>query len=160
TSSMTQPCSEVDLRLVVDPASATSTATIRPPQQLTSIRRCRSGAREDLYLGQARWGSAVSRRSSRSDRSVTSSRARRPSIRLSMAREFDQLTHYLFRYPAKFHPPVARALLERYSEPGDTVLDPFCGSGTLLVEALVSDRSSVGIDVDPVATLVSRAKVH
>ena len=32
-------------------------------------------------------------------------------------------THYLFRYPAKFHPPVAQALLERYTEPSDCGLD-------------------------------------
>ena len=69
-----------------------------------------------------------------------------------------KLTHYLFRYPAKFHAPVVRTLLERFTEPGETVLDPFCGSGTLMVEALTMGRNSVGIDVDPVAVEVSRAK--
>nr|MDQ4041145.1 site-specific DNA-methyltransferase [Actinomycetota bacterium] len=69
-------------------------------------------------------------------------------------------THYLFRYPAKFHPPVAQALLERYTEPGDCVLDCFCGSGTLLVEATVAGRSAVGSDVDPVAAFVSRVKAR
>jgi hypothetical protein len=39
-------------------------------------------------------------------------------------------------------------------------LDPFCGSGTLLVEALVMGRNAVGIDVDPVAAFVSRVKTH
>ena len=67
-------------------------------------------------------------------------------------------THYLFRYPAKFHPPVARALLERHTQPGDCVLDPFCGSGTLLIEAALSGRSAIGSDVDPVAAFVSRVK--
>ena len=67
-------------------------------------------------------------------------------------------THYLFRYPAKFHPPVARALLERHTQPGDRVLDPFCGSGTLLIEAALSGRSAIGSDVDPVAAFVSRVK--
>jgi hypothetical protein len=43
------------------------------------------------------------------------------------------LSHYLFRFPAKFHPPVARALLERHAPKRGFVLDPFCGSGTLLV---------------------------
>jgi len=69
-----------------------------------------------------------------------------------------RLTHYLFRYPAKFHPPVVRALINRYTEPGDRILDPFCGSGTLLVEASVAGRHSIGSDVDPVATFVSRSK--
>jgi DNA modification methylase len=72
--------------------------------------------------------------------------------------EFDKLTHYLFRYPAKFHPPVVRALLDRYTEPEALVLDPFVGSGTLLVEAVVKGRSGVGVDVDPVAVAVSNAK--
>jgi hypothetical protein len=67
-------------------------------------------------------------------------------------------THYLFRFPAKFHPPVARALVERYTEPGDCVLDPFSGSGTLLIEAALSGRSAIGSDVDPVAAFVSRVK--
>lgn len=70
------------------------------------------------------------------------------------------LTHYLFRYPAKFHPPVARALLEVYTSKTETVLDPFCGSGTLLVEALAVGRNTIGVDVDPVAAFVTRSKVH
>ena len=70
----------------------------------------------------------------------------------------ERLTHYLFRYPAKFHPPVARALIEQFSNPGDLVLDPFCGSGTLLVEALPIGRNMIGVDIDPVATFVSRVK--
>lgn len=67
-------------------------------------------------------------------------------------------THHLFRYPAKFHAPVARALLDRYTKPGERVLDPFCGSGTLLVEAALAGREPIGTDVDPVAAFVSRVK--
>ena len=77
---------------------------------------------------------------------------------LTYESEFDRLTHYVFRYPAKFHPPIARALLTKYTEIGGTVLDPFCGSGTLLVEAAVTGRKSIGIDIDPVAVFVSTAK--
>lgn len=71
-----------------------------------------------------------------------------------------RLTHYLFRFPAKFHPPVVRTLLQRYTEPGDHVLDPFCGSGTLLVEAAVAGRHATGTDVDPLAVFVAEAKAH
>lgn len=71
----------------------------------------------------------------------------------------ERLTHYLFRYPAKFHPPVARSLIETFSRPGDLILDPFCGSGTLLVEALPLRRRIIGLDLDPVAAFVSRAKI-
>jgi hypothetical protein len=72
----------------------------------------------------------------------------------------DRLTHYLFRYPAKFHPPVAATLIENYTKPGDVILDPFCGSATLLVEARVLGRSGVGLDVDPVATFVADVKTR
>lgn len=83
-----------------------------------------------------------------------------PTYRLRVEADFDRLTHYLFRYPAKFHPPVVRALLERYTGKGECVFDPFCGSGTLLVEASVLGRPSIGLDVDPVAVAVTGAKVH
>jgi tRNA G10 N-methylase Trm11 len=66
--------------------------------------------------------------------------------------------HNVFRYPAKFHPPVAAKLVEDFSAPGDTVLDPFCGSGTLLVEAIRSGRNAYGGDVDPLAVFISKAK--
>lgn len=70
----------------------------------------------------------------------------------------NKLNHNVFRYPAKFHPPIARKLIELFSQEADTVLDPFCGSGTLLVEALAMGRSAVGTDVDPLAIFVSHAK--
>lgn len=72
----------------------------------------------------------------------------------------DKLTHYLFRYPAKFHPPVVRQLIEDYSAPGERLFDPFCGSGTLLVEAAVAGRNAVGSDIDPVAVFVSQVKTR
>jgi hypothetical protein len=72
----------------------------------------------------------------------------------------DYLTHRIFRYPAKFHPPVVRELLNRYTREHDLVLDPFVGGGTLLVEARTLGRSSLGVDVDPVAVLVAKAKSH
>jgi 23S rRNA G2445 N2-methylase RlmL len=68
------------------------------------------------------------------------------------------LTHRLFRYPAKFHAPVAATLVERYSDPGQTILDPFCGSGTIMVEASVRGRRSFGSDLDPLAVAVSKVK--
>lgn len=69
-------------------------------------------------------------------------------------------THYLFRYPAKFHPPVVCKLLKEFTLQDQTVLDPFCGSGTLLVESMVAQRSAIGIDVDPLAAFVSRIKTR
>lgn len=70
----------------------------------------------------------------------------------------ERRNHNVFRYPAKFHPPIARKLVELFSAPGDTILDPFCGSGTLLVEGALLGRNCVGTDVDPLAVLVAQAK--
>ena len=81
--------------------------------------------------------------------------------RLDFARvDAPRLTHYLFRFPAKFHPPVAHALIQAYTAPGQTLLDPFCGSGTLLLAAAAEGRHAIGSDVDPVAVFVAQVKAH
>jgi DNA methylase len=81
-----------------------------------------------------------------------------PRLSFARYRSKAKYTHYLFRFPAKFHPPVVRCLIDRYTKRGDTILDPFCGSGTLLVEAVLSKRNALGLDVDPVAAFISRVK--
>ncbi|MEM3661053.1 MAG: DNA methyltransferase [Thermoproteota archaeon] len=45
------------------------------------------------------------------------------------------LTHGLHEYPARMIPQIAQRLINRYSPEGGKILDPFCGSGTVLVEA-------------------------
>ena len=66
--------------------------------------------------------------------------------------------HDLYRYPARFSPIFARKAIKLFSNPGDTVLDPFCGGGTTIVEALRLGRRAVGIDVSTLAAFVSRTK--
>ncbi len=68
------------------------------------------------------------------------------------------ITHSYHRYPAKFIPQLARRLVEEYTMPSDIVCDPFMGSGTALVEAIVAGRRAVGVDINPVAWLISKAK--
>jgi hypothetical protein len=80
--------------------------------------------------------------------------------RLEIDQATDRLTHRLFRFPAKFHPPVIATLIARYTDPGDHLYDPFCGSGTALVEAAVSGRSATGVDLDPLAVAVTHAKTR
>jgi DNA modification methylase len=67
-------------------------------------------------------------------------------------------THAYHPYPAKFIPHIPRHLIEIFSEPGDKVLDPFCGSGTTLVEAILHDRDTVGIDINPLSALIAKVK--
>jgi len=74
------------------------------------------------------------------------------------AKQTGYITHCYHRYPAKFIPQVAARLIREHSEPGDAVLDPFMGSGTTLVEALVAGRRARGVDVNPAAIIASRAK--
>lgn len=68
------------------------------------------------------------------------------------------LTHGLHKYPAKFFPELPRWLIQRYSRERELVLDPFSGSGTTNVEALLSERHSIGIDVDPFSRFISTVK--
>ena len=68
------------------------------------------------------------------------------------------LTHNLHPYPAKFIPQIPNALIQELSAVGDTVADIFCGSGTTLLEALLLKRQAVGIDANPLAALISKAK--
>jgi len=68
------------------------------------------------------------------------------------------LTHGIHKFPAKFFPELPRYLIQKYSNKGDQVLDPMCGSGTTLLEAMLNDRVGVGIDIDPIARLISKVK--
>lgn len=68
------------------------------------------------------------------------------------------LTHNLHPYPAKFIPQIPNALIQELSSVGETIADVFCGSGTTLLEALQLKRHAVGIDANPLAALISRAK--
>ena len=69
------------------------------------------------------------------------------------------LTHNIHKYPAKFIPHIPKWAMSKYlKDEGKLVLDPFCGSGTTLVEAILNSHNSVGIDIDPLAVLISKVK--
>ena len=68
------------------------------------------------------------------------------------------LTHGLHPYPAKFIPQIPNVLVQELSSVGETIGDIFCGSGTTLLEALQLKRHAVGIDANPLAVLISKAK--
>src|ERR671933_310344 len=68
------------------------------------------------------------------------------------------ITHDYHRYPAKFIPQLAGRIIKENSRVGDLVCDPFMGSGTTLVEAIVNRRRAYGTDINPVAVLITKAK--
>lgn len=68
------------------------------------------------------------------------------------------ISHGYHRYPAKFIPQLARRLIKEYTRPGDLICDPFMGSGTALIEAIISGRRALGVDINPVAWLISKVK--
>lgn len=71
------------------------------------------------------------------------------------------LTHWIYPYKGKFHPQMIRALLNIIGlERGDTVLDPFIGSGTTAVEAQLLGINCIGIDISPLCVLQSKAKTE
>ena len=66
--------------------------------------------------------------------------------------------HPLHPYCARFPSEIVEAALERYTSPGDSVFDPFCGSGTTLVACLAHRRQVVGTDIDVLAGMLSAVK--
>ena len=68
-------------------------------------------------------------------------------------------THDLHPYPAKFIPQIPSSLIKILTKEAETVYDPFCGCGTTLVEALLMNRRAIGNDVNPLAILISSAKL-
>src|SRR5687768_11146511 len=72
----------------------------------------------------------------------------------------DSTTHQIHSYPAKLlsHIPAFVCAVPCLSEAGAVVLDPFCGSGTVLLEAILSGKSALGADSNPLARLIAKVK--
>jgi site-specific DNA-methyltransferase (cytosine-N4-specific) len=73
--------------------------------------------------------------------------------------ETQYLTHNIHRYSGKFIPQIAARAISILTREGELVLDPYCGSGTTLLEAALSGRHAVGLDLNPLAVLIARTKV-
>ncbi|OGJ15874.1 hypothetical protein A3K73_01775 [Candidatus Pacearchaeota archaeon RBG_13_36_9] len=67
-------------------------------------------------------------------------------------------THGFHKYPAKFIPQLAKRCIEENTNLNELVCDPFMGCGTTLIESLISGRKAVGVDINPVAYLISKVK--
>lgn len=67
-------------------------------------------------------------------------------------------THCFHTYPAMMIPQIARKLLKTYGTEGGWLLDPYCGTGTSLVEASLFGMHSTGCDINPLVRLIANAK--
>jgi DNA modification methylase len=71
------------------------------------------------------------------------------------------LTHWIYPYKGKFHPQMIRALLNIIGlKQGDTVLDPFSGSGTTALEAQLLGINFIGIDISPLCVIQGAVKTE
>jgi DNA modification methylase len=73
----------------------------------------------------------------------------------------DRATHLIHPYPAKLLMHIPHFFLANniLSNPGDTVLDPFSGTGTVLLESVLTGRNAIGADSNPLARLISKVKI-
>lgn len=75
---------------------------------------------------------------------------------LAVEAPVDRYTHGFHTWPAGLHADAARDLIALF--PGGSLLDPFCGGGTVLVEALAAGRRAVGFDLSGVAARIATAR--
>ena len=78
----------------------------------------------------------------------------------SQPRLWGHAYHPMCSYLAAFPAALAHAFVARYTRPGDVVLDPFCGRGTTPLQACAEGRVGVGNDLNPLAHVLTAAKVE
>ena len=74
-------------------------------------------------------------------------------------RNIRYLAHGLHEYKGRFYPQLGKALMNAAGGGRGAALDPFCGCGTLLLEAALNDSPAVGVDINPVGWMIARAKI-
>jgi hypothetical protein len=74
-------------------------------------------------------------------------------------RRYGHVLHAMCSYMGMFPPSLPRYFIEQYTSPGDLVVDPFSGRGTTALEACLLGREALGVDLNPLAALLTSAKV-
>jgi len=69
-----------------------------------------------------------------------------------------QFTHCYHNYPAMMIPQIAERILVKYGEGSKLLFDPYCGTGTSLVEANLKGINAIGTDLNPLARLIAKTK--
>jgi len=67
-------------------------------------------------------------------------------------------THYLHPYPAMMIPQVTGRILDEFGKNAKLLFDPYCGTGTSLVEGNIRGIATVGTDINPLARLIAKVK--
>ncbi len=80
----------------------------------------------------------------------------------NLTRAFNQyITHWFYPYKGKFHPQMVRALANIIGlKEGDSLLDPFVGSGTTAVEGALMNLQVIGFDISPLCVLIAKVKAN
>ena len=68
------------------------------------------------------------------------------------------LTHCFHSYPAMMIPQIPRRILGKYGPSVKKLFDPYCGSGTSLLEANMKNINAIGTDLNPLARLIAKTK--
>ncbi|MFO0605522.1 MAG: DNA methyltransferase [Polyangiales bacterium] len=76
-----------------------------------------------------------------------------------LGRRYGHVFHSMCSYMGSFPAGLPRYFIEQFSAPGDVVLDPFSGRGTTALEACLADRVGIGVDLNPLAALLTDVKV-
>ena len=61
----------------------------------------------------------------------------------------------LHKYWSKKPYNIIRSFITKYTELGEIVLDPFCGSGISITEAVITNRKAIGIDINPISIFIT-----
>ena len=80
------------------------------------------------------------------------------SAALNSSRHTSGSTHNFYLYPSRFSPVIAQTIIALFSQPGDSVLDPFMGGGTSIIEGMMLGRRMVGIDLNTLAHFVASVR--
>ena len=75
------------------------------------------------------------------------------------ARNIRYFGHSLHEYKGRFYPQLGKALMNTVGGGKGVALDPFCGCGTLLLEAALSGSPAIGVDINPIGWMIARAKI-
>jgi site-specific DNA-methyltransferase (cytosine-N4-specific) len=77
-------------------------------------------------------------------------------LKLIPANKTNSYTHNIHSYPATFIPQYPRLFIKHFTTEESKILDPMCGAGTTLIEACLEKKYSTGLDIDPIAFLISK----